>query len=70
MKVNWCGTIIKMTKTNTSRIKIYISSEGRKRKYIGMEGERSAYPVVYFRKSKWASKEDFETIVKHILDNL
>jgi len=54
----------------TAQIKIFTSDVGRKRKYVGIIKDSVAYPVVYFRKSKFSTNEEFELLIKHIMDNL
>lgn len=49
---------------------IYISKQGRKYPYIGTFGKKSSYPVLYFRKSKWSSGKEFETVLEHILETI
>jgi len=51
-------------------INIFFSHLGRKSRYLGIHGEKSAYPVIYFRKSKYATQEEFNLLLRHIEDSL
>jgi hypothetical protein len=47
-------------------IRIFFSKLGRKNEYLGVYGEKSAYPVIYFRKSKYATQQEFDEMIDMI----
>jgi len=52
------------------KINIFITSAGRKNKYVCISKKDGAYPVIYFRKSKFATKKEFNILMEHILNNI
>lgn len=52
-------------------IRIFVSKLGRKNEYIGMYGKKEvSYPVVYFRKSKFCTDDEYKMLLKHIFEKL
>jgi hypothetical protein len=56
--------------TKTKPITIQVTSIGRKSKYIAIQEPGYVYPVVYFRKSKFATDEQYKQVINYILENL
>ena len=52
-----------MPHNKTKEIRIRITSIGRKSKYVAIQEPGYVYPVVYFRKSKFATDEQYKTVM-------
>jgi hypothetical protein len=50
--------------------KIIITNAGRKYTYIALMKGNGVYPAIYFRKSKWISQKEFESLINYIKETL